>query len=109
MKEILCSECQRRIHRKKDLVVAGKIHQPYHKKCYKNPRSLAGKFNRFSGSFPLGMRFWLVFIVANGICLEILKHMSDSLLPLPQILAVFNVLFLGTRLGIYLSYERHLK
>lgn len=108
MKEILCAECSHPIKTRKDLKVAGKLMQPYHKNCIANPGSSAGKINRFSGSFPMGISFLVLIVLGNYFILTIFNNHPESRAVIIIFNMIFNVVFFGGRLGIYFSYEKYL-
>ena len=109
MKSILCTECKKQISNKKDLAVTGKLMQPYHKECLEKPISRIGKVHKFYGKFPVGIRFWFFIILGNTFLYEILKRYPESLSVIIFFWIIFNIVFIGGRVGIYLSYEQYLK
>ena len=60
-KTIPCAECRQGIQTRRDLAVAGKLLQPYHRSCINSPVSKLGRLHRFYGTFPLGARMCGVF------------------------------------------------
>ena len=109
MISILCTECNMPITQKKDLVVAGKLLQPYHASCLKSPKSRLGKLRRFSGRFPVGIKFWILLFIGNMFGWEILTRNPDSTTALFVFFLIFNVVFIGGRVGIFYSYEQYLE
>ena len=109
MKSILCVECNEQIEEKKDLVVAGKLMQPYHKRCIEKPKSKHGKSHKFMGKFPVGKYFWILIVLGNFFIWEMLRKNPDSSEALIFFGVIFNVVFIGGRIGIYYSYEKYLK
>ncbi len=109
MKRILCAECSEPIRDKKDLVVAGKLMQPYHKLCLEQPNSNLGKLHKFTGKFPVGIRFWFLIAIGNGFLGEVLRRNPESFSLLVFFSLLFNVIFIGARIGIYYSYEKYLE
>ena len=104
MKTILCAECNKQIKEKKDLVVAGKLMLPYHKLCLEKPNSNLGKLHKFTGKFPTGIRFWFLMYIHNiG---EMLRRNPESFTVIIFFGLIFNIVFIGARVGIYFSYEQ---
>lgn len=109
IKSILCTECEKQIRSKKELVVAGKLMQPYHKNCLEKPNSRIGKLHRFSGTFPVGIRFWFLVILGNLFFNEMLSRNPQSLTVIVVSGMLFNVIFIGGRIAVYLTYEKYLE
>ena len=109
MKSILCVECNKQIKEKKNLVVSGKLLQPYHKLCLEKPNTNVGKLHKFTGRFPVGIRFWLLIIVGNIFIGEMLRRNPDFISALIFFGIIFNIVFIGARVGIYYSYEQYLE
>ncbi len=109
MKSILCVECDKQIKKKKELVVAGKLLQPYHKVCLDNPNSKFGKWNRFSGKVPTGINFWILILVGNYFISEMFRKNPDSMVALISFGIIYTFIFIGARIGTYLYYERYLE
>lgn len=109
MKSIICTECDKKIIHKKDLVVSGKLLQPYHSTCLENPKSKLGKLHKFTGSFPVGIKFWILLIIGNLIMGIILRENPESITALIFFGLIFNTVFIFGRVGIYYSYEQYLE
>jgi hypothetical protein len=109
MKLILCTECNKQIVKKNDLIVAGKLMQPYHKSCLEKPYSTLGKTNKFMGKFPVGKYFWILILLGNIFIGEMLRNNPGSLEILIFFGLIFNIVLLGGRIGIYYSYEQYLE
>lgn len=107
-KEILCVQCKEAIQSREELAVPGKTLQPYHRACFLNPGNLAGRLNRFNGAFPVGMRFWLWLVLGNAVAGGICWVETDSPGLLYGFIVLCNLIFILARIGIYVSYERHL-
>ncbi|THB76748.1 MAG: hypothetical protein D6B25_08885 [Desulfobulbaceae bacterium] len=109
MKSILCAECNEQITKRNDLIVAGKLMKPYHKSCLEKPNSTLGKTHKFMGKFPVGIYFWILIILGNFFIGEMLRKNPDS----PEVLIffgiIFNLVFIGGRIGIYYSYEQYIE
>lgn len=65
-KTIPCAECRQGIQTRRDLAVAGKLLQPYHRSCINSPVSKLGRLHRFYGTFPLGGA--ILALVVGGEC-----------------------------------------
>lgn len=109
MKSIICTECKKAIEYKDDLRVAGKLLHPYHSSCLSNPKTTLGKIHRFTGSFPTGLKFWILLIVGNLISGGLTVNNSESIYTLALFTIVFNSVFIFGRIAIYYSYEKYLK
>ena len=109
MKKIICAECKGQIEIRKELVVAGKLLQPYHNQCFEKPNSNLGKLHRFTGHFPVGFRFWFLIVIGNVFLGEVLKRTPESFWALVFYFLIFNIVFAGARICKYYSYERYLK
>ncbi len=109
MKTIICTECKKQIKTRKDLVVAGKLLQPYHNHCLERPNSNLGKLNKFIGQFPTGIMFWSLIIVGNAFLGEMLRRTPESFSVLVFFFIVINSVFIGARIGIYYCYEQYIK
>lgn len=109
MKNITCSECGKSIKLKSDLRIAGKLLQPYHSRCLSHPQSKIGKMHKFTGCFPLGVRFWIWILIGNIFVGFVIKQSIDSTNALFLFLIFCNVVYISARLGIYINYEKHLK
>ncbi len=109
MKSILCAECNEQIIKKNDLIVAGKLMQPYHKSCLENPNSKLGKTHKFMGKFPAGKYFWFLIILGNFFISEMLRKNPGSLEILIIFGLIFNIVFIGGRIAIYYCYEQYLE
>lgn len=105
----MCSECKKQIIQKSDLVVAGKLMQPYHKECLAHPNSKIGKLHHFYGAYPVGMRFWLWIIGGNFALYMLFRRHADSFYFILLFGMIFNLVFVSGRVGIYLSYEKYLE
>ena len=108
LKTIYCFECGKAIKYRNELVIAGKMMQPYHYNCFMNPKKFVSKMNKFKGAFPLGSRFWFWLIVGNVIAGAICTIETNSLTILYAFIVLCNVVFISARVGIYYTYERHL-
>ena len=109
MKPILCTECKKEIKYRTDLKVAGKLLQPYHETCLANPDSKLGKLHKFTGCFPMGVKFWTLIIIGNLFLGFVYLNNSESAVILILFTLIFNAVFILARLGIYLGYEKHLE
>jgi len=109
MKSIVCTECRNPIEKKNDLRAAGKLLQPYHAACLSNPDTVLGKLHKFSGTFPTGLKFWALIIIGNLFLGKLVAEHAESTAVLIIFAIIFNAVFLFARIGIYYSYERHLK
>lgn len=109
MKSILCTECNEQIIKRSDLVVAGKLMQPYHRSCFEKPNSTLGKIQKFTGKFPVGVKFWILVVFGNLFIGEVLRRNPDSFGILLFFGLLFNIVFIGGKIGIYFSYEKYLK
>ncbi|SHO46813.1 hypothetical protein SAMN02745220_01649 [Desulfopila aestuarii DSM 18488] len=109
MKTIICTECKEQIKKRKELAIAGKLLQPYHNQCLEKPKSNLGKLHKFTGRYPLCIRFWFLLIVGNAFLGGILSRTPESFFVLLFFLILFNIVFVGARIGIYYIYEQHLR
>ena len=109
MKSILCTECNKPITQKNDFVAAGKLLQPYHASCLEAPKSKLGKLHKFTGRFPVGLRFWIYLIIGNMFGWTIIKMNPGATTVLILFFLIFNIVFIGGRVGIYYSYEQYLE
>lgn len=109
MKQIYCTECKKPIEYKKDLRVSGKLLQPYHSSCLSSPSTNLGRMHKVIGTFPTGLRFWILIIIGNMVLGRLIADNGDSTASLIFFTIVFNAVFMLARFGIYYCYEQHLK
>ena len=102
MTKIICTECKKEIHSRKELAVVGRSFKPYHKECFKNAK---GIYTFYSG-YPINGNFTWILIALINIALwstylvfhaEFIETLYMSLFA--------TVLFLGFRLISYFFYE----
>ena len=103
------AECRQGIQTRRDLAVAGKLLQPYHRSCINSPVSKLGRLHRFYGTFPLGGRFWLWLLVGNVFLTMVASREFVYSWTVVPFWIAFNLVFVTARVGVYLSYERHLE
>ena len=108
-KTIPCAECRQGIQTRRDLAVAGKLLQPYHRSCIDSPVSKLGRLHRFYGTLPLGGRFWLWLLVGNVFLTMVASREFVYSWTVVPFWIAFNLVFVTARVGVYLSYERHLE
>lgn len=109
MKQIKCVQCRKNIIRKRDLRVLGKSLQPIHGRCLNQPRNTMDKAARITGTFPLGLRFWLWLLIGNVCFYGLAMNEPQSVMAIGAFAIICNLIFIVPRLHIYLTIERHLK
>jgi hypothetical protein len=115
VKTVKCTECQKPIENRNDLAVADKLLSPYHKKCLDNPDFKLGKLHKFIGPFPLGPKFFLLFLIGNLLLIALIMRHQEAF----YVLIVFQVVSIfprpatphgGLRRSLSTAcFERHLR
>ena len=105
MKEILCIHCQEAIHERDDLVVAGKLMQPHHVRCFEQVKHGLP----YLMAYPLNsLAFWIFLVAVNLVFVGVSQAFPGTGKDMLLFALVVNIPLLLFRGLCWLSYERHL-
>lgn len=108
MKQIKCVQCHKGIVRKRDLRILATSLQPVHGQCLDQPRNAMDKAARISGTFPMGLTFWLWLLIGNVCFYGVAMNEPQSVMAIGAFAIICNLIFIIPRLIIYQAIERHL-